>query len=78
VKALPSLCAAGATVIWTRHRAEPDLTPTIRRWFIEAGFEEEAFDSPGPGTNSFSVGVDRLSADPQPFKPGRRLFTFIR
>lgn len=27
---LPTLCAAGATVIWTRHRLEPDITPTIR------------------------------------------------
>ena len=78
VKALPSLCAAGAMVIWTRHRADPDLTPAIRRWFIQAGFEEEAFDSPGPGADSFSVGVGRLVGDPRPYEPGRRLFTFVR
>ena len=26
-QAAPALCAAGATVIWTRHRRAPDLTP---------------------------------------------------
>jgi hypothetical protein len=78
VRALPRLCAAGATVIWTRHRGEPDLTPSIRRWFVEAGFEEQAFDSPGPGTGSYSVGVDRLVAGLEPYEPGRRLFSFAR
>ena len=44
--AAPALCAPGATVIWTRHRREPDLTPRIRGWFTAAGFEELAFGSP--------------------------------
>jgi hypothetical protein len=78
VQALPSLCALDATVIWTRHRGEPDLTPTIRRWFREAGFEEQAFDSPGPGTASFSVGAARLVAEPRHYEAGRRLFSFTR
>src|SRR6202167_1391723 len=30
VAALPSLCAPGALVFWTRHRRPPDLTPAIR------------------------------------------------
>ena len=38
VAALPSLCAAGALVLWTRHRGPPDLTPAIRSWFGAAGF----------------------------------------
>ncbi len=46
VAAAPALCAPGATVIWTRHRREPDLTPQIRAWFTGAGFEELAFGSP--------------------------------
>ena len=33
IAALPMMCAAGATVIWTRHRNPPDLTPAIREWF---------------------------------------------
>ena len=46
VAAAPALCAPGATVIWTRHRREPDLTPRIRAWFTGAGFEELVFGSP--------------------------------
>jgi Putative methyltransferase len=46
IAAAPALCAPGATVIWTRHRREPDLTPQVRAWFTAAGFEELAFESP--------------------------------
>jgi hypothetical protein len=46
IAAAPALCAPGATVIWTRHRREPDLTPRIRAWFTAAGFVELAFGSP--------------------------------
>ena len=35
----PQLCRTGATVIWTRHRGEPDLVPTICDWFEARGFE---------------------------------------
>ena len=30
VRAVPSLLANGGTVVWTRHRRDPDLTPRIR------------------------------------------------
>jgi hypothetical protein len=74
VRALPSLCAEGATVIWTRHRRPPDATPAIRRWFRAAGFRHEAFirvpDSPA------SVGVERFAGNPKPFESGVRLFQF--
>ena len=75
IAATPMLCAPGATVLWTRHRAEPDLTPSIRRWFDEAGFQELGFDAPDDVL--FSVGAERLVADPAPFAVGRRLFTFV-
>ncbi len=75
VRALPSMCRAGGTVIWTRHRRPPDLTPAIRRWFAEAGFVEVAFDrvpdSPG------SVGVARYTSEPRPLVDGK-LFRFTR
>jgi hypothetical protein len=32
VQAVPTLCRADATVIWTRHRRPPDLTPQVRAW----------------------------------------------
>ena len=75
VHALPTLCSGGATVIWTRHRGDPDLSPEVRRWFADAGFDEDAFEAPD-GT-SFSVGVHRLVRPPAPFRAGLRLFDFV-
>lgn len=76
VEAAPGLCTPGAAVVWTRNRRDPDLTPDIRRWFADAGFEEEAFVAPdGVG---WSVGVHRLASAPRPLERGRRWFTFLR
>lgn len=72
---LPELCAPGATVVWTRGRFEPDLTPAIRRWFDEAGFDELAFVTIPNST--MSVGAHRLRVAPRPFRPHVRLFTFL-
>jgi hypothetical protein len=72
---LPHLSAPGATVIWTRHRRTPDLTPAIRGWFAEAGFEELAFDT--EDGVEFGVGTNRLTVPPPDFRPGRRLFSFV-
>jgi hypothetical protein len=77
VLALPMLLAAGGTVVWTRHRREPDLTPTIRKWFSELGFVEIGFTSPGP--NRFAVGTHRLVGEARAFEAGDApLFTFQR
>lgn len=46
VETAPQLCAPGAKVIWTRHRRDPDLTPSIRRWFAAAGVDELDFIAP--------------------------------
>ena len=68
---------AGTAVIWTRHRLEPDFTPSIRGWFRESGFEESSFD--GLETeNRYGIGVARLKGDPAPFTRGLSLFTFTR
>ncbi|HLY77107.1 MAG TPA: class I SAM-dependent methyltransferase [Thermoplasmata archaeon] len=72
---LPELCARDATVIWTRGRFEPDLTPTIREWFAAAGFTEVSFVAI-PGT-TLSVGTHRLTGAPKPFRSEGRLFTFL-
>jgi hypothetical protein len=74
VAALPSLCAPGALVLWTRHRLPPDLTPAIRSWFGEAGFREEAFDTSQDGF--MSVGAHRLAGEPAALTLGQRLFAF--
>jgi hypothetical protein len=76
VEAAPQLCAPGAEVVWTRHRGDPDLTPSIRAWFAAAGFEEVAFIA--PDADEWSVGVHRLVGEPSPLEPGRRWFTFLR
>jgi hypothetical protein len=75
VRSAAALCRAGATVIWTRHRRPPDLTPHIRAWFAESGFAEVAFDALETST-SVSVGVHQLGRVPAAGLPGHRLFTF--
>ena len=72
---LPQLCAPAATVIWTRHRQPPDLTPYIRQTFERHGFDEVSFD--GEGSSPFGVGANRLIDPPRPFQEGIRLFEFI-
>jgi hypothetical protein len=76
IRALPELCADGATVIWTRTRKLPDLTPSVRQWLAETGFTERAFHA--PDAFHFTVGVHELTAKPRPLAEGGRLFTFVR
>jgi hypothetical protein len=75
VAAAPALCRAGATVIWTRHRRPPDLTPQVRAWFAESGFDEIIFDALGTTTLT-GVGVSRLRRVPSAKPPSHPLFTF--
>jgi len=75
VEAAPALCAAGATVIWTRHRRPPDLTPRVRAWFTSNGFDEIAFEALDTSVLT-SVGVNRLRDAPTLRLPDYPLFTF--
>jgi hypothetical protein len=75
IQALPQLCRTGGTVIWTRSRRAPDLTPRVRRWFAAAGFSELAFVAPAHAL--WSVGAARFDGPPQPLG-SRRFFTFNR
>jgi hypothetical protein len=71
---VPEMCRPGATVIWTRHRKEPDLTPRIREWFDAAGCQLGEFASPGVG--SFAVGRE-ICAEPRPWADVRApMFVF--
>jgi len=72
---LPRLAAPGATVIWTRHHREPDLTGAMRARFAAAGFDELSFVKLERSVSS--IGVNRLADPPQPFERGVRLFTFL-
>jgi hypothetical protein len=71
---LPRFCAPGATVIWTRHREPPDLTPTVRGWFTEHGFTEVAFDT--EDGYSYSVGTNQLTGPPLTYRDDTRMFEF--
>ena len=73
---LPGFCGPAATVIWTRHRRPPDLTPRIRDWFARAGFVQIAYEA--PLDEQFGIGVHWLPSDPTPLPRGLRLFTFTR
>ena len=61
IEQLGQLCAAEATVIWTRHRHPPDLVPYIRETFEQAGFEELSLEDAPP----FAVGANRMLAPPR-------------
>jgi hypothetical protein len=75
VRAAAAMCRPGGTVIWTRHRRPPDLTPQLRAWFTECGFDEVAFEALGTETLT-GVGVGRLTRPGPAGLPAGRLFTF--
>lgn len=74
IAAVPAICRSGATVIWTRHRREPDITPKIRGWFDAAGCNSTKFVS--PGVNSFAIGCERRMAITDETQLPERLFVF--
>jgi hypothetical protein len=74
IDSCPQLCATGATLIWTRHREEPDLVPQICSWFEAREFERVWVSDPDAG---FGVGVHRFTGQPRPMVPGRTLFSFV-
>lgn len=75
VRTLPELCSSSAFVLWTRSRAEPDLTVRIRSWFEETGFHEVDF-VPVPDSLA-SAGLHRLVSAPRPLSWEGRLFSFV-
>jgi hypothetical protein len=79
VSRMPSFCAPGGTVVWTRHRRAPDLTSSVREWFAEAGFEEMSFVAPEGAV--LSVGCHRfwgrVESVPAALDPDLRLFDFV-
>jgi hypothetical protein len=74
INACAQLCRTGGTVIWTRHRDEPDRVPLICEWFKARGFELQWLSERDAG---FGVGVHRFAGEPQPLATGTRMFHFI-
>jgi DinB superfamily len=75
VNTLPSLCATGATVVWTRHRRPPDRTVLVRDTFAAAGFAEVEFAAADDFL--FGVGAHRFTSQPPPFVSGIEMFAFV-
>jgi predicted RNA methylase len=67
------LTRTGGTVVWTRHRRDPDRVPLICRWFEERGFDREWVSDP---ELRFCVGAHRFTGEPQPLI-GASMFTFV-
>ncbi len=74
ITAVPAMCRSGATILWTRHRREPDLTPLIREWFDAVGCRSRAFVSEVPGR--FTVGAEILATPGDASVIPPVLFTF--
>jgi hypothetical protein len=68
------LCATGGTVIWTRHRSDPDLVPSICGWFEQRDFERQWVSE---RSARFGVGVHRFRGQTRPLVTGRSMFTFV-
>jgi len=77
LRAVPSLLAHSGTVLWTRHRGAPDLTPAIRGWFADVGVHEIAFVSQAPPAG-WAVGAGVLNRSGAPLGHHGLLFTFTR
>ena len=75
ISALPSLVAPDGTVIWTRHRHKPDVTPNIHHWFRDVGFNQLAFHQMPDGYQT--VGVHQLTEPSEPLRSGLKLFGFV-
>jgi hypothetical protein len=76
IRTLPSLCARGAWVVWTRHPREPGVIAAIEGWFEAAGFEGHALVVDEEA--GFGVGLHRFVGAPVPYERGARLFRFLR
>jgi hypothetical protein len=77
VTAAPQLCAAGATLLWSRGRDDGDRNDSVRRWFAEAGFDELAYSTHDVGGRP-ALGAMRYTGPTQALQEGLRLFTFLR
>jgi len=76
VRFLPSLCAPGAWVLWTRHPRDARLFERLQAWLVDAGLEPVELEV--DPDQRWGVGANRLVVDPPPFEPGQHLFTFTR
>jgi hypothetical protein len=72
---LSTIVVQSGSVLWTRHRRAPDITPKIRSWFDDAGFEEQALVAIS-GTLA-TVGRERLRSRSRSSHRPEWLFHFV-
>jgi hypothetical protein len=73
---LPSLCAPGAHVLWTRHPRVAGVIESIEAWLRVAGFASDTVVLADDLT--YGVGAAHLVEAPRPFEAGVHLFDFVR
>jgi hypothetical protein len=76
ITGLPQLCAAGATVIWSRAPGEAG-NDEVRGWFAAHGCNELDY-AEGLFGDAVGPGRVRFTGDPVALQPRQRLFTFVR
>lgn len=73
----PQLCAAGATLLWSRGLDGSDRNDQVRARLAEAGFTELDYATSGDD-DAAALGMVRYDGPPVPLRPGRPLFSFVR
>jgi hypothetical protein len=76
IRFLPSLCAPGAWVLWTRHPREPGVLGRLQGWLEGSGLKAIELEIADDAT--YGVGANRLVIEPPPSAASGRLFTFVR
>ena len=77
IRAAPQLCAAGASLLWSRGRDRTDRNDLVRTWFRAAGFVELHYDHRETGSRP-ALGAMRLEGAAAALETGQRFFTFDR
>ena len=70
-------CRPGATLLWSRGRDRDDRNDIVRERFAAAGFTELDYATRDFGSRP-ALGAMRYDGAPEPLRPGRRIFTFLR
>jgi SAM-dependent methyltransferase len=73
---LRQICREDGVVVWTFFQRARRRTEKLRRFFVDGGFEEVAFEVLPGEEYRFTVASSRHEGPVQPFEAGRSVFTF--
>jgi hypothetical protein len=78
IQTAPQLCRPGATLLWSRSTNGTDQNASVRAWLADAGFAELDYREFNRDRGErAALGSARYDGPPQPFVPGRQVFTFL-